>query len=69
MSLTATLVIRRASATQAEACWERFTVPFEPGQSVLDGLRWIRSHRHPTLAVRYSCINAYLTVAAVRRRV
>ena len=58
MSLTATLVIRRASATQAEARWESFTVPFEPGQSVLDGLRWIRSHRDTTLAVRYSCINA-----------
>ncbi len=49
--------------------WESFAVRFEPGQSVFDGLRWIRSHRHPTLAVRYSCINAYLTVAAVRRRV
>jgi succinate dehydrogenase/fumarate reductase-like Fe-S protein len=61
MSLTATLVIRRGAATQAgedAARWESFTVPFEPGQSVLDGLRWIRSQRDPTLAVRYSCINA-----------
>ena len=49
--------------------WESFAVRFELGRSVFDGLRWIRSHRHPTLAVRYSCINAYLTVAAVRRRV
>ena len=30
--------------------WESFAVRFEPGQSVFDGLRWIRSHRHPTLA-------------------
>jgi succinate dehydrogenase/fumarate reductase-like Fe-S protein len=61
MSLAATLVIRRGSATQAGADptrWESFIVPFEPGQSVLDGLRWIRSHRDPTLAVRFSCVNA-----------
>ena len=38
--------------------WETFEVPFEPGQSVLDGVRWIRVHRDPTLAVRFSCINA-----------
>jgi succinate dehydrogenase/fumarate reductase-like Fe-S protein len=60
MSPTATLVIRRGTATQAAdaARWDSFAVPFEPGQSVLDGLRWIRLHRDPTLAVRYSCINA-----------
>jgi succinate dehydrogenase/fumarate reductase-like Fe-S protein len=33
-------------------------VPFEPGQSVLDGLRWIRINRDPSLAIRFSCINA-----------
>jgi succinate dehydrogenase/fumarate reductase-like Fe-S protein len=38
--------------------WETHQVPFEPGQSVLDGLRWIRVHRDPTLAIRFSCINA-----------
>jgi succinate dehydrogenase/fumarate reductase-like Fe-S protein len=35
-----------------------YGVPFEPGQSVLDGLRWIRANRDPTLAFRFSCINA-----------
>ena len=35
-----------------------FDVPFAPGQSVLDGLRWIRTNRDPTLAIRFSCINA-----------
>jgi succinate dehydrogenase/fumarate reductase-like Fe-S protein len=25
---------------------------------VLDDLRWIRAHRDPTLAIRFSCINA-----------
>lgn len=38
--------------------WETHEVLFEPGQSVLDGLRWIRINRDPTLAIRFSCINA-----------
>jgi succinate dehydrogenase/fumarate reductase-like Fe-S protein len=38
--------------------FETHDVPFEPGQSVLDGLRWIRANRDPTLAIRFSCINA-----------
>jgi succinate dehydrogenase/fumarate reductase-like Fe-S protein len=38
--------------------FETYEVPFEPGQSVLDGLRWIRANRDPTLAIRFSCINA-----------
>src|SRR5215472_620847 len=38
--------------------WETHEVPFEPGQSVLDGLRWIRVNRDPSLAIRFSCINA-----------
>ena len=35
-----------------------FTVPFERGQSVLDGLRWVRATSDPSVAVRYSCLNA-----------
>jgi succinate dehydrogenase/fumarate reductase-like Fe-S protein len=38
--------------------WETFQVPFEPGQSVLDALRYIRVHHDPSLAFRFSCINA-----------
>jgi succinate dehydrogenase/fumarate reductase-like Fe-S protein len=38
--------------------FETYDVPFESGQSVLDGLRWVRTHRDPTLAIRFSCINA-----------
>ena len=38
--------------------WQSFEVPFEPGQSVLDGLRWIRVNKDPSLAIRFSCINA-----------
>ena len=38
--------------------WETYEVPFEAGQSVLDGLRWVRANRDPSLAIRFSCINA-----------
>jgi succinate dehydrogenase/fumarate reductase-like Fe-S protein len=57
MSQTAKLKIWRGLAADA-GHWESFDVPFESGQSVLDGLRWIRVHRDPSLAIRYSCINA-----------
>jgi succinate dehydrogenase/fumarate reductase-like Fe-S protein len=53
----ARLKIRRGGAGDAGR-WESHDVPFEPGQSVLDGLRWLRIHQDPTLAVRFSCINA-----------
>ena len=51
------LLVRRGLPGQ-EPKQERHEVPFEPGQSVLDGLRWIRAHQDPTLAFRFSCINA-----------
>jgi succinate dehydrogenase/fumarate reductase-like Fe-S protein len=38
--------------------YEEFAVPFEDGMTVLDGLIWVRAHRDPSLAIRYSCINA-----------
>jgi succinate dehydrogenase/fumarate reductase-like Fe-S protein len=38
--------------------YDRFEVEFEPGQSVLDGLRHLRATVDPTLAFRYSCLNA-----------
>ena len=57
MSQTARLTIERREPSGALQL-ESFGVPFEPGQSVLDGLRWIRVHTDPTLAFRYSCLNA-----------
>ncbi len=57
MSESATLKIWRGLDANAGR-WETYEVPFEPGQSVLDGLRWIRANRDPTLAIRFSCINA-----------
>ena len=57
MSETATLKIWRGK-TPSEGRWETHEVPFERGQSVLDGLRWVRVHKDPSLAIRFSCINA-----------
>jgi succinate dehydrogenase/fumarate reductase-like Fe-S protein len=57
MSTVAILKIWRGVAPE-RGRWERYDVPFESGQSVLDGLRWIRIHADPGLAIRFSCINA-----------
>ena len=57
MSLVATLRVWRGT-DPATGTWDAFSVPFEPGQSVLDGLRHIRVQADPTLAFRFSCINA-----------
>ena len=38
--------------------YEEFSVAFEDGDSVLDGLVRIRLRNDPSLAVRFSCFNA-----------
>jgi succinate dehydrogenase/fumarate reductase-like Fe-S protein len=57
MTSIANLKIWRGESADAGR-WERYQVPFEPGQSVLDALRWIRTTYDPSLAIRFSCINA-----------
>ena len=57
MSEKVVLRIRRGGPGET-ARTETHEVPFEPGQSVLDALRWIRVHTDASLAIRYSCINA-----------
>jgi len=57
MNHVATLTVWRGT-DRGQGRWESYSVPFEPGQSVLDRLRWIRVNKDPTLAVRFSCINA-----------
>jgi succinate dehydrogenase/fumarate reductase-like Fe-S protein len=57
MSEIATLKIWRGLERDADR-YESYAVPYETGQSVLDGLRWIRVNEDPSLAFRYSCINA-----------
>jgi succinate dehydrogenase/fumarate reductase-like Fe-S protein len=56
-SKTARLRISRGSPGEARH-YNDFDVPYEDGMSVLDALRWIRTNRDGTLAIRYSCINA-----------
>ena len=53
----ARLRIRRGAGGAAQH-YEEFAVPFEDGASVLDALIWIRATKDPSLAIRYSCINA-----------
>lgn len=53
----ATLRVWRGGAGESGR-FVQYAVPFEEGQSVLDGLRWIRVNADPSLAIRFSCINA-----------
>ena len=55
--MKARLKIRRGIPGSAGR-FEAYEVPFEAGQTVLDALRWIRIHCDPSLAIRFSCINA-----------
>ncbi len=52
-----TLRVRRGRLG-ATPRYDVFDVPYEPGASVLDALRWIREDVDPTLAIRFSCVNA-----------
>jgi succinate dehydrogenase/fumarate reductase-like Fe-S protein len=54
---TAHLKIRRGIGDEPSH-YEEFAVPFDDGATVLDALIWIRGNRDPSLAIRYSCINA-----------
>ena len=57
MKPVTTLLVRRGAPGEPPS-WARFEVSYDPGQSVLDGLRQIRIDSDCTLAFRYSCINA-----------
>jgi succinate dehydrogenase/fumarate reductase-like Fe-S protein len=56
-SATAHLRVRRGAADDPPR-YDEFAVSFEDGATVLDALMWIRAHSDPSLAIRYSCINA-----------
>ena len=53
-----TTELRVARGSGSTTHFDTFTVPYEDGMSVLDGLRWIRETVDSTLAVRFSCVNA-----------
>jgi succinate dehydrogenase/fumarate reductase-like Fe-S protein len=55
--MKASLAIHRGQPETAPRV-ETFAIEFEHGQSVLDGLRMIRRDHDPSLAFRFSCINA-----------
>jgi len=55
---TARLRVRRGTAGDPAPRYAEFAVPFEEGATVLDGLIWVRAQCDPSLAIRYSCINA-----------
>ena len=57
-SLFARLRVRRGTADDPAPRYDEFVVPFEDGATVLDALLWIRARCDPSLAIRYSCINA-----------
>ena len=66
MSSVAVLRIARGGSGSADRT-ELFEVPYTPGQSVYDGLMWIREHADPSLAFRFACINANVCKECVMR--
>ena len=55
--MKAVLAIQRGEPNTTHRI-ETVAVEFEHGQSVLDGLRMVRRDHDPSLAFRFSCINA-----------
>jgi succinate dehydrogenase/fumarate reductase-like Fe-S protein len=55
--MKAVLAVRRGQPEETPRV-DTFEIEFEHGQSVLDGLRLIRLDQDPSLAFRFSCINA-----------
>ena len=51
------LIIARGGQGEASRD-ENFDLDFEPGESILDGLRRLRATQDATLAFRYACLNA-----------
>ncbi len=57
MNAPVRLEIQRGTG-EGESHYETYEIEAEVSASLLDGLQWIRSHVDPTLAFRFSCINA-----------
>ena len=53
----ATVRVQRG-APGAEPRYDSWEVPYHEGMSVLDALLYVRQHHDPSLAVRFSCLNA-----------
>ena len=46
--------------------FDEFHVPLDESTTVLEGLRWIRLHRDPSLSIRHSCLHASCGTCGVR---
>ena len=66
MSTVAVLKVARGGPEDTDR-FDVFDVPYIPGQSILDGLMWIREHADPSLAFRFACINANVCKECVMR--
>ncbi len=55
--MKAVLAVHRGQPAEPSRV-DSFEIEFEHGQSVLDGLRLVRRDQDPSLAFRFSCINA-----------
>ena len=66
MSSVAVLRIARGGSGIPDR-FQSFEIPYTPGQSVLDGLMWIRENADPSLAFRFACINANVCKECVMR--
>ncbi|NMO96396.1 2Fe-2S iron-sulfur cluster-binding protein [Paenibacillus lemnae] len=56
MSYVTLNVVRGDADTERRT--EDYEVPFKDGMSLLDAIFWIREHKEPSFAVRYSCRSA-----------
>jgi succinate dehydrogenase/fumarate reductase-like Fe-S protein len=54
---TTTVRVRRGGPGD-ESRFDSWQVPYQEGMSVLDALLWVREHHDPSLAIRFSCVNA-----------
>ncbi len=57
--LTAVLKVQRGGPEGDIRC-DTFEVPFNAGDTVLDGLIWIRENEDDSLALRYSCVSTFV---------
>jgi succinate dehydrogenase / fumarate reductase iron-sulfur subunit len=66
VSTSRTFRVFRYKRDGAAPRYEDFDVPVGSGTTVLEGLRWIRVHRDPGLAIRHSCFHASCGTCGVR---
>jgi succinate dehydrogenase / fumarate reductase iron-sulfur subunit len=61
-----TLRVFRFKRDGSPSLSEDFDVPIDPRTTVLEALRWIRTHRDPSLGFRHSCLHASCGTCGIR---